>query len=88
MESGGKCTDVFSNYWIFIDDYGGASNWAFTPHLTTSQGATAFYNPNNPILGESLGLPTFSGYTKCVDVLITKVATIPYVISLVFYEDT
>ncbi len=87
-DSSGKCTGKFGKYWIFKDDYSGSSDWNVKKHLSTNQGATAFYNPSNTINGENLGLPTFSGYSKCVDILVTNYLGSPNVVSLVFYEDT
>ena len=51
-------------------------------------GLAAFFNPNNPILGENLGLAAFSGYTKVVDISIILLGTTPRVLCLVYYEDT
>ncbi len=80
LKIGGKCPGVYGKYWLYVDDYFDSS-WSMINSLSTNQGVTAFYDPQN------IGLSAFSGYAKCVDILITKVGIKPFVVSLVFYED-
>jgi len=91
-ESSGKCTGKYGRYYVTKSNYSNSPG-DFDPQLTNSTyggvGETpAFYNPNNTILGENLGLATFSGYTKCVEITFQYIGADPRTIALVFYEDT
>ena len=69
LESGGKCTNQFGKYYLFVSTYATLAG-QFTGYLTSSQGVSpagkaAFFDPNS--LG--LGLAAFSaGLTPCEDV--------------------
>jgi len=96
-EVGGKCTNTYGRFWIKRSNYGTGADIArfefSVPSTATiaDQGSgiyPVFFNPNTPILGENLGLPAFSGYTKCVDLNMQLIGGMPRSIALVFYEDT
>jgi len=92
-ESSGKCTGVYSRYFIIKSNYAIDPNpGAFTSNLSSSTllgsgESSVFYNPNNIIL-MLLGLPSFSGYTKCVELTFQYISANPRTLALVFYEDT
>ena len=99
LETSGKCTGIYGSYFIAISNFccdpnpgdfnGQLTNSNNSGPITLGPGETpAFYNPNGLILGENLGLPAFSGYTKCVDLSFQLISSNPRTLALVFYEDT
>ena len=65
----------------------------FAPQLANSTNmgtgeSPAFFNPNNTILGENLGLATLSGYARPVEISFQYIGANPRTIALVYYEDT
>ena len=93
-ESGGKCINKYSLYFIYVSNYccdsnpGNFNNYISSSSGEPSTGITPFYNPNTPILGENLGLATFTGYTKCVELTFQLSGANPVGLALVYYEDT
>lgn len=83
----GKCQNIYGKYEIYVSDYTNSTT-KLSRTLNNNTGVIPFYNPNLSIKGESLGLPTFLGYTKVVDVSfhLTKNSK-PKVLALVYYED-
>ena len=88
--STGLCTGKYGYFYIYKSFMSG-SQYTLIETLGDKSGIQAFYDTNNSIENEGvLPLPAFSGFTKVVDMIFTDIlgTNQPYVVCLVFYEDT
>jgi len=88
-ETTGKCTGNYGKFFLYKSDT--TAGYTLQDALPTKSGLQAFYNTNNAIGADGVPpLPAFSGFTKVVDMVFNDIVGTnqPYVICLVYYEDT